>query len=770
MSQDHQPHEHHHLFQEIWILSLFVFAAFLFIATTIPSATGVFGKLFIDHFFRNLVGRGVILIPFFFLLKAYFLIQNTNPIRNKISNIGLALCIVSVSMIFELTHSTTASFRVFALSKEGGGLIGHLALYVTQTILGTSGTIMFLFTTCISSLILMFNFSFKIKYADLKNSVNQPFPIYTFFRKIILSLFFKKRTTLSDLPEFPDDPLLALPPAIHYAPESLPAPLHPEIRYLVEDTQPDPTPKSKNRKELALLNSGPNTASETADLLPNTDYQYPDLALLKPAPAPSESQHLSDDQNSSRAKTLIATLNSFGVETELIHITKGPSVTRFELKPGPGVKIARITALSRDIALNLAVVDVRIEAPIPGKSLIGIEVPNQRIDMVTLRAIIEKTDFYRHPSKLCTALGLTITGEAILMDLTQMPHLLIAGTTGSGKSVCINTIIMSILLRATPEEVRFLMIDPKKVELYLYEGIPHLLAPVVTDASKAAATLKIWALKEMERRYEEFVKSGVKDIKGYNKKIEELIQEAEQEKALLNQPDNFTNPEGEEAPIYIPQKLPYIVVIIDELADLMMVASNDVDTTICRLAQMARATGIHLIVATQRPSVNVITGMIKSNIPSRISFALKSHIDSRTILDTQGAEKLLGKGDMLYHPQGQMSPKRVQGVYLSEEEIKRVVEFLKCNGTPTYLNEILEIKTELLDSDSTAGTNNESVDELFEEAKAIILNTQHASTSYLQRRLRIGYNRAARIMEELEAQGFVEQQTGGKRPRAMMPE
>lgn len=486
------------------------------------------------------------------------------------------------------------------------------------------------------------------------------------------------------------------------------------------------------------------TVSQSAELREAvsdySSFELPPLDLLeKPtdfaAKIKSRIPHLKQ-----QAQQLEQTLASFNVAAKVINITPGPSVTRYELQPGEGVKIAKITALSRDISLKLAATDVRIEAPIPGKALVGIEVPNQAVEVINMRSIIEKTDFYREESKLVVAMGLTITGDPIIMDIAKMPHVLIAGATGSGKSVCINAIVMSILLKATPDDVRFLMIDPKKVELSLYDGIPHLLAPVVTNPELAAATLKMWALKEMERRYQEFAAVGVKHIDGYNRWV-----------ASVATPDEPR------------RKLPYIVVIIDELADLMMVASQEVETTICRLAQMSRATGIHLVIATQRPSVDVVTGLIKANIPSRVSFFLQSQIDSRTILDMPGAEKLLGKGDMLYSPVGK-KPTRVQGIYVNEREIKSLVEFLKCQGQPEYTTEILEV-TPLDLSEVSAPEERE--DELYEAAKHLVRSTQYASTSYLQRKLRIGYNRAARLMDELESAGVIGQLDGEKKSRSV---
>jgi len=504
---------------------------------------------------------------------------------------------------------------------------------------------------------------------------------------------------------------------------------------------------------------------DVAPTLFGKNYKFPPLSLLEKSEKIQLNSKARVQENKERVKLLEEALISFNVDAKVVNITSGPSVTRFELKPGMGVKISKITSLSNDIALMLSAHDIRIEAPIPGKALIGIEVPNANTDSVNLRTIMDEKGVMAGPSKLLGAMGLTITGESVAMDLAKMPHVLIAGATGSGKSVCVNAIIMSILMRATPDEVKFLMIDPKKVELAMYEGIPHLVAPVVTNPSKAAATLKKWALVEMERRYEHFAKSGVKDIDGYNTKVEAVREEyGDKENQLPADIDNYYFPDTHDQEVdSLPPKLPYIVVIIDELADLMMVASQEVENTICRLAQMARATGIHLVIATQRPSVDVVTGLIKANVPSRISFFLQSQIDSRTILDMPGAEKLLGKGDMLYAPVGTFKPKRLQGVFVSQKEIKAVVAHCKKQGGPNYSSEIMEVEPLKEDSKSRSGANDQ--DALFEDAKKLVQSTEYASTSYLQRKLRVGYNRAARIMDELEAAGVVIQDGDKRRVR-----
>ncbi len=466
---------------------------------------------------------------------------------------------------------------------------------------------------------------------------------------------------------------------------------------------------------------------------PDTVYNFPAVDLLKQN---TQSQLNKEDKKEllNNAGKLEETLSSFGVDAKVIQVSKGPSVTRFELQPSPGVKVSKIVNLSDDIALALAASGVRIEAPIPGKSAIGIEVPNSELSAVFLREVIESEEFVNSNKNLAFCLGKDIGGNCVASDLSKMPHLLIAGATGSGKSVCINTLIISLLYKYSPDRVRLLMIDPKVVELNVYNGIPHLLIPVVTDPKKAAGALN-WAVNEMTRRYKLFADNGVRNIEGYN----ELFEAGK-----------------------IEDKLPFIVIIIDELADLMMVCPNDIEDYIGRLAQMARAAGMHLVIATQRPSVDVITGVIKANIPSRISFSVSSQIDSRTILDMAGAEKLLGKGDMLFYPVGEGKPIRIQGAFISENEVERVVDFIKSQmGDPVY-------KEELIDHLDKVNSNEEGdEDELLEEAIRIVVDAGQASTSLLQRRLRIGYNRAARIIEQLEDKNIISGKDGSK-PRQVL--
>ncbi|WP_370636193.1 DNA translocase FtsK [Cohnella sp. CFH 77786] len=462
-------------------------------------------------------------------------------------------------------------------------------------------------------------------------------------------------------------------------------------------------------------------------------YRLPGVSLLNKPAAGSKSGNPNDYLDT--ARKLEATLESFGVRAKVLDVARGPAVTRYELQPDVGVKVSRIVSLTDDIALALAAKDIRMEAPIPGKSAIGIEVPNNEVSVVTLREVVETQAFQEAPSKLTVAFGRDISGQPIIGNLAKMPHLLVAGATGSGKSVCINGIITSVLYKAKPDEVKFLMIDPKMVELNVYNGIPHLLAPVVTDPRRASLALKKIVV-EMEKRYEKFSKSATRNIEGYN--------------ALMLSGDN---PDA---------VLPYIVVIVDELADLMMVAAGDVEDAITRLAQMARAAGIHLIIATQRPSVDVITGVIKANIPSRIAFGVSSQVDSRTILDMVGAEKLLGRGDMLFLPMGASKPIRVQGAFLSDSEVESVVNHARAQAEAEYNEELVP---EIDDSEPDEG--DEYVDELFDQAVQIILEAKQASVSLLQRRMRIGYTRAARLIDTMEAKGIVGPYEGSK-PREVL--
>jgi len=537
------------------------------------------------------------------------------------------------------------------------------------------------------------------------------------------------------------------------------------LRKRQEKKEAEETAKKETAERQSVKRKAKQTSSQAADAIPQKQaeapiepkaapmqeppisvqeetqedaYQFPSIALLDENPTGSGSKNMGEVmQNVERLEKI---LTDFGVKGKIADVSCGPAITRYEFQPAAGVKVSKIVNLADDIALNMAVAGVRIEAPIPGKAAVGIELPNRTTTTVCLRELIESEAFQKSKSKLTVALGKDISGQAVVADLSKMPHLLIAGSTGSGKSVCINTLINSVLYKAKPDEVKFVMIDPKKVELGNYNGIPHLISPVVTDPKKAASALR-WAVQEMDRRYEVFANAGVKDMPRFNKLSEERLAAAQTE--------------AEKASIEV---MPYIVVLIDELADLMMVAPADVEDAICRLAQLARAAGIHLVVATQRPSVDVITGIIKANMPSRIAFAVSSQTDSRTILDMGGAEKLLGRGDMLFYPTGMPKPQRVQGVYVSDKEIDRITEAVKQQGEPEY-NE--EIGTAVINTESSEEPE-EDWDDLIPEATKLFIENGQASISLLQRRFRVGYTRAARIVDQMEQRGLVGPYEGSK--------
>ncbi len=473
-------------------------------------------------------------------------------------------------------------------------------------------------------------------------------------------------------------------------------------------------------------------------------YKSPPISILKAGTGSNISENTQIELKNN-SETLVDTLKSFGVQTRIVDICRGPAVTRYELQPAAGVKVSKITNLTDDIKMSLAAKSIRIEAPIPGKAAVGVEIPNNEVDVITMREMLESKEFTDAKSSIAFALGKDITGNTVVADIAKMPHVLIAGATGSGKSVCINSILISLLYRSSPEDVRLLMIDPKMVELEVYNGIPHLLIPVVTDPRKAAGALS-WAVTEMTKRYKLFADNNVRNLTGYNELAEKT--------------------EGLEP-------LPQIVIIIDELADLMMVAAKDVEEAICRLAQLARAAGMHLVIATQRPSVDVITGIIKANIPSRIAFAVSSQIDSRTVLDGAGAEKLLGRGDMLYSAYGAPVPTRVQGCFVSDKEVENVVAFIKNEIKADYDDGIMEeieknAPVPKGEKGESGGGSIDSSDEMIEKAIEVVIETGQASTSFLQRRLKLGYARAARIMDELYAMGIVGEQDGAKPRKILM--
>ncbi|HHX94247.1 MAG TPA: DNA translocase FtsK [Clostridia bacterium] len=592
-----------------------------------------------------------------------------------------------------------------SLLGEGGGLIGAFIAYVLFFFFGRVGSYVVLAAAALVSLILLGNFSFSSALQSVRNKMVSFFAVSK--QKLTDFLFYE--VEVDDEEE--------------EAAEKEKSKQQPVIIDHVQDTNP---PQEDIAEEEEVFEPEPEiTAGESGR------FQLPSLDLLQ---KPLQLKKSRIDKNiTDRVKLLEQTLASFGIDIKVTQVSCGPAITRYELQPAKGVKVSRIVSLADDIALSLAAPDVRIEAPIPGKAALGIEVPNKEISLVYFRDVLESKEFSGSKESLVVALGKDIAGTTVVANLRDMPHLLVAGATGSGKSVCMNTLIASLLFRNTPDEMKLMLIDPKMVELTDYNGIPHLICPVVTEPKRAATALR-WMVREMEKRYEDFAKNGVRDIQRFNE--------------LASTRDDL-------------DRLPFIIVLIDELADLMMVAPTDVEDCICRLAQMARAAGIHLVVATQRPSVDVITGLIKANIPSRIAFATSSQTDSRTILDTGGAEKLLGKGDMLFHPVGASKPIRIQGAFISDREVESLVRFLKSQAAPVYEEDLLGPMKD------TPEEEEELEDELLPKALNLCIEQGHASISLLQRRLHIGYTRAARLIDIMERKGYVGPYEGSK-PRAIL--
>lgn len=656
-------------------------------------------------FSKRLVGMYLIVLGFLTYIHMYFIIHN----------LGANASVISSTWKLVLENL----FRPNQVGFVGGGMIGAVVTSVTYFLLDRLGT------NLIAALLIIYGFS-------LVSSIS----IRQFFAKVtefVRYLFTKGKAATEKGKEVKakHDKKKA-EKVVDVEPE--------EVIDLIEPIQEEKVPpiisnfSSKVEQEKAPVEE--KTEQKEPDLemfqqesFENEIYQLPPVDILAPAKVTDQSKEY--DQIKINAKKLEDTFESFGVKAKITQVHLGPAVTKYEVQPSVGVKVSKIVSLSDDIALALAAKDIRIEAPIPGKSAIGIEVANQNVAMVSLREVLENNPKNNPEEKLQIALGRDISGEAMMASLDKMPHLLVAGATGSGKSVCINGIITSILLRAKPHEVKMMMIDPKMVELNVYNGIPHLLAPVVTNPKKAAQALQK-VVAEMERRYDLFSHTGTRNMQGYNDYVKKQ-----------NELNNEKQPE-----------LPFIVVIVDELADLMMVASNDVEDAITRLAQMARAAGIHLIIATQRPSVDVITGVIKANIPSRIAFAVSSSIDSRTILDMGGAEKLLGRGDMLLLPVGSSKPTRIQGAFLSDAEVEDVVNYVISQQKAQYSEEMIP--------DDIPEVEGEVTDELYHEAVELVVEMQTASVSMLQRKFRIGYNRAARLIDEMEQRGVVGPHEGSK--------
>lgn len=702
------------------ILGVLLFALAILIIVSFFKSTGIIGNILISllKFFTGKIGSLL-----FAGMLIYFACVNCwlrRPFMEGPRNKGVILLFATVLIVFHLILLPAGVSRGDAISilynsgldGEGGGLIGALLSMVSIYLLARTGTMILTAALCIISLIMLTG----IPFSHLMKKLGELFvKVGTLLKNGVEKFLFVeeevpvtgvKMTHKLPVEEKKEEPVI-VDYSAHQEPEDTEG-----MEFFTEE-QEEPQAQQKDVENISNI------------------FSLPPLSLLK-KPIKLKSSRLNKELIEN-VRILEETLNNFGIKVCVNEVHKGPAITRYEIQPAPGVKVSRIMRLSDDIALSLAAAAVRIEAPIPGKAAMGIEVPNKEIATVCLREILETNEFQDAASKLSIALGKDIAGNPIVADLAKMPHLLIAGATGSGKSVCLNTIICSILYKANPSEVKMLLIDPKMVELTTYNGIPHLLAPVVTEPKKASAALR-WVVKEMESRYELFSNLGVRDIIRYNAQL-----------SLQNSQE---------------QPLPYIIVVIDELSDLMIISPVDVEDAICRLAQMARAAGIHLIIATQRPSVDVITGVIKANIPSRIAFAVSSQIDSRTILDMNGAEKLLGRGDMLFMPVGAIKPIRIQGALVTEGEVEEIVNYLVKEGVPSYVAEF-PVQQEEDQKEVDHG------DELFHDAAKLVIEMGHASSSLLQRRLRVGYARAARLIDILEAKGIVGPFEGSK-PREVL--
>jgi S-DNA-T family DNA segregation ATPase FtsK/SpoIIIE len=701
--------------QDIIGILLLALAIFIFVAN-LSSSTGLVGFFVVKTILRSALGVGVLVLPFFIAALTVRLI----------GLLVLFLTYITVAQFYSASYFSDAEAIYFA---GAGGVLGYGAKYGLTRTIGDWGSYIILTALTLIGALMVMNVTvitlIGAFYHILRPEKDEKLSDKEIKAKLKAQLKDEGKTIAEQLPVIKDVPAEL---------EVIPSPPPPEPKPVVEF----PLPRFETETEPA---NKVKVVSSDSPKKKHSKYKLPPIDLLDDATAKEKKQADKIAETTElRKKLLEDALRNFGVGARVVSIFQGPAVTRYELQPEPGVKVSRIANLADDIALNLAAGGVRIEAPVPGKSVVGIEVPNAAITPVRLKEIIKSKGFQDHPSKLCIGIGKDLGGQPVFGDIGKMPHLLIAGTTGSGKSVAINSLITSILLRATPDEVKMLMIDPKMVELSIYNGIGHLLAPVVTNPKRAAATLKGWVLPEMERRYKLFHDAGARNLNAYNNKV------------------------GEE------DSLPEILVIVDELADLMMAAANEVEAAICRVAQMARATGIHLVIATQRPSVDVITGLIKANIPSRIAFAVATQIDSRVILDSSGAEKLLGRGDMLYNPIGAMKPTRLQGSFVTDKETERIIKFVKEQGEAEYLEEIETIKAIELGKGTSGGNGGAGGerDALFGEVAKLIISTGQASTSYVQRKFRIGYNRAARLMDEMESAGIVSAPEGENKPRRIL--
>ncbi len=735
---------------QVKAILLFALAAFCYVGLIHTDQAGGIG-VFINSGLRLLAGEAALVIPFFIALLAFRQIVPQGQFNIGTRLLGLLLLqllyMIWIHIQRLLEHLPVPNelfYESFAigLNQQGGGAIGAAFAAVLLYLLGPGGSRILIFALAFIAMMLIFNISIKGLFKAIKGFLARVKNIMKaaaqHIFEIMREITFKTQARIesaADKRKKQTRHNAAVISGEHHENEDGATVVNGNnyAHEIISRAGADESEEIKQKEDLEADSDEEKQDSNavvSGTGMHSKYYRLPPLELLSIPNSTGEEAYAKTSKD--MARLLESTLQSFGVRAKVIHVQSGPTVTRFEVQPEAGVKVSKIISLSDDLALNLAAPLVRIEAPIPGKAALGIEVPNKVIDLVKLREVMDDRAYINSNSPLTVALGKDITGNPVITDLARMPHLLIAGATGAGKSVCLNTLITSILYKAGPEKLRFMMIDPKVVELSVYNGIPHLLMPVLTDPRKAALALRNM-VREMGRRYDLFARLEVRDIGTYNELSE-------------------NDPELE--------RLPFVVIVIDELADLMLVSPGEVEDSIARLAQMSRAAGIHLIVATQRPSVDVLTGIIKANITSRVAFTVSSQFDSRTILDMAGAEKLLGRGDMLFYPVGSVKPYRVQGAFVSEAEVKRVTDFIKEQGLVDYNNGNSFLET-------PAETEEDEADALFEEAVELVVRTGNASISLLQRRFRIGYTRAARLIDDLERRGIVGPFEGSK-PREVL--
>ena len=716
--------------------------------STAPETHNLAGRFGAElaELFLQLFGLASYLIPCTLCYLAYRAFSSDAVRWRPYKLVGFLLLLSSLSGLFAFNLQFT---EFLSQRVPTGGFLGFQCAELFKRAFGKIGALLILLPMLAASAMLLSRFSFILFAHWWVSAISQRWSHFQQRRELNRELLGEKGERSKQ----------------HAAPVIKPA--------AVAVTLSAPAAKKEKRQE---EKKGAPTQEAFEFIKADGNYRTPPLSLLDPVPEAGKRQDR--ETLTMNARLMEKKLKDFGVEGEVVEICPGPVITMYEFSPGPGIKVSRIAGLSDDLSMALQAHSIRIVAPIPGKGVVGIELPNRDREMVSLKEIFNSEEFHKGKLKLPLALGKDIAGNPLVTDLAKMPHLLVAGATGSGKSVAINTMILSLLYTSTPTDVRIIMVDPKMLELSVYEGIPHLLLPVVTNPKKAALALK-WAVEEMGRRYRLMSDKGVRNIDSYNKELERSEKEIADNKARgtvvveeIEDPEDQDDMESREAAIqaFLEKEdalehghLPYIVVIVDELADLMMVAGREIEESIARLAQMARAAGIHLILATQRPSVDVITGLIKANFPARISFQVSSKIDSRTILDGNGAESLLGAGDMLFLPPGTSKMQRSHGAFVSDAEVQRVVEFLKKQGKPVYEKSILEMKSG--DDKGGGGDEEEQLDERYGDALALVAEARQASISMIQRRLRIGYNRAARIIEKMEKEGVVGPSDGTSKPR-----